>query len=61
MKKIRLDLDALAVDTFEPAARKDAGRGTVRAHAETEWGEHTCDDFGSCFRRCIGSVFGAPC
>lgn len=63
MKKVRLDLEALAVDTFEPAAREDDGRGTVRAHSDTDtaWGEYTCAGFGSCYYKCIGTVFGGTC
>jgi len=32
MKKIRLDMDALAVETFATTKDDGAGRGTVRGH-----------------------------
>lgn len=32
-KKLGLDLDALAVDSFDTGAGEDAPRGTVHAHA----------------------------
>jgi len=62
MKKLKLDLEALAVDTFEPAAREDDSRGTVRAHAaDTRLGEYTCRGFGSCYYKCLGTVIGETC
>lgn len=36
MSKIKLRLDTLAVETFEPAVSGTATRGTVRAHEFTE-------------------------
>jgi len=33
MKKLTLDLDALRVDSFEPAGL-EAGKGTVQGHAD---------------------------
>lgn len=32
MKKLRLDAEALVVESFEPAAGAEGVRGTVRAH-----------------------------
>lgn len=37
MSKIRLDLDRLQVETFEPEARGPVLRGTVKAHERTPW------------------------
>jgi hypothetical protein len=34
MRKIRLDVDALAVESFSPAEAKGTPAGTVRAHQE---------------------------
>ncbi|HEU0051688.1 MAG TPA: hypothetical protein VFQ39_00880 [Longimicrobium sp.] len=36
MKKLTLDLDALAVDTFATGEKDDA-RGTMRGQADTLW------------------------
>jgi len=33
MRKIRLDLDTLAVESFSPAGREPTPAGTVQAHA----------------------------
>ncbi len=58
MKKLRLKLDALAVESFEPAPAEEM-RGTVAAHAPTNPNAHTCDPFVgtcfgfTCFRTCI--------
>lgn len=58
MKKLRLEMDALAVESFEPAAACEE-RGTVAAHNPTNPRAHTCDPlvgtcFGyTCFRTCI--------
>lgn len=59
MKKIRLDLEALAVETFDPAAPAGADEGTVFAQAS---GKETCDILicnsldsgcgGTCFNSC---------
>jgi hypothetical protein len=43
MSKIRLDLDLLQVDTFEPEARGSALRGTVQGHQR------------SYFERCVAT------
>jgi hypothetical protein len=58
MRKLRLELDSLAVESFEPQAAETA-RGTVVAHNPTNPNAHTCDPlvgtcFGyTCFRTCI--------
>jgi hypothetical protein len=52
MKKIRLNLDALAVDTFDTAAAKE-GKGTVLANSATHPYlsncANTCDDCPSVY------------
>ena len=56
MRKLRLDLDALVVDSFDSSPGRRDGRGTVRGHA-TEAGGNTCDycvvnathEFVSCY------------
>ena len=55
MRKIKLDIDALEVDSFEtkPAAVE---RGTVRGHA-TQYG--SCQ--GSCVASCGGPTCESPC
>lgn len=40
MRKLRLDLDELAVESFSTLAQGKASRGTVRGRADTE--EYTC-------------------
>lgn len=56
MKKIRLDVDALRVESFG-TAKEEAPRGTVHAHTggcagwsagPTGCGEWTCLNYGSC-------------
>ena len=58
MRKIRLDLDALAVASFSPAGREHRPAGTVQAHQQggaasdiptLHTGHHGC--YG-----CVGSV-----
>lgn len=54
MKKIRLNVDALCVESFRTANGDGAPRGTVRARESgmlncmTGWGEYTCRYYGSC-------------
>lgn len=43
MKKIRLEIERLRVESFEAAPEKDGGRGTVRAREVTMRDEQTCD------------------
>jgi hypothetical protein len=58
MRKLRLEMDSLAVESFEPQP-VEAARGTVVAHNPTNPNAHTCDPlvgtcFGyTCFRTCI--------
>ena len=35
MRKLRLELDRLTVETFDPDGLEDGGEGTVLAHAAT--------------------------
>jgi hypothetical protein len=44
MKKLRLDADALVVQTFHPVAKAREGTGTVRGHDES-------NQFTFCFTR----------
>lgn len=43
MKKIRLDLDQLAVESFATSLAGRAGMGTVRAHIDSNL-DYTCWD-----------------
>jgi len=61
MNKMKLEIDSLAVESFQTsrpapeaqASRADAAtRGTVRAHGWTEWGDQTCGG-ASCDYACI--------
>ena len=56
MRKIRLDLETLNVETFEPDAVEKAMRGTVNGH----WSQRgTCDGFvGTCQ---YGGICGPRC
>jgi hypothetical protein len=52
MKKIRLDVDALRVESFG-TTKEEGARGTVLAHSgwsacPTGCGEWTCLNYGSC-------------
>jgi hypothetical protein len=53
MKKLKLDLDHLAVESFEPSAEHQAGPGTVEGHATDYDGTcitFTCVNCGSNYR-----------
>lgn len=54
MKKLRLAIEALAVESFTTSGRTEA-RGTVRAHA-TEFGA-SCDLAPSCGPETCGNAF----
>lgn len=61
MKKMRLDVGALSVETFDATPPAGRARGTVRALAFTEWGcptQECTPEAGSCGSSC--DVFG-PC
>ncbi len=34
MRKLKLDVESLTVESFEPAAAPDSARGTVQAHSD---------------------------
>lgn len=62
MKKIRLDLETISVETFDATPREGGARGTVRAQsaftAEGCYSEQCTPEAGSCGSSCY--VFG-PC
>lgn len=55
MRKIKLDIDALEVDSFETRPA-EGSRGTIRGHA-TQYG--SCQ--GSCVQSCGGPTCEPPC
>ena len=68
MRKIRLDVEALEVESFAADVEPDA-RGTVRAAmsgdfpCETQYGNFTCDGWYSCDRwvECNATWVEATC
>jgi hypothetical protein len=42
MRKLRLDPDALTVESFAPQAERDPARGTVEAHENIATGVYSC-------------------
>lgn len=56
MRKVRLEIDELSVESFETAARETEARGTVRGYV-TSW--DTCVD-DSCAESCV-SYCGTGC
>ncbi len=57
MRKVKLDVDALAVQSFRTTAGKDEVRGTVEGNAETL---RLCTNFVSCDgNTCPFSCFGS--
>ncbi len=60
MKKLTLDLDLLAVESFATVAEKAEPRGTVHG-ADSEQPSPRCTDFKTCWT-CIGEdTCGWPC
>jgi hypothetical protein len=54
MRKVRLDLDALAVESFETDGGTTKRKGTVHGHAPTlDLGE-TCNGGNTCWDSCDG-------
>jgi hypothetical protein len=63
MRKMKLDMDALAVESFEMPGDGVGVRGTIRGNADTRfvcsW-QQSCVD--TCAQSCGGSCFtGTPC
>lgn len=42
MKKLKLDLESLAVDSFDTRAEEQGERGTVQAHGIIIYGSYYC-------------------
>jgi len=59
MKKIRLDLDQLSVDSFDTVARKDGDQGTVFGHRPPYSYEMFCSDGQTCLDSCFDCGTGA--
>ena len=57
MRKLKLSLDALQVESFH-ATKNESMRGTVPAHGWTEYADESC--FGTCEAMCtrMGSCAG---
>ena len=55
MRKIRLDLDALAVESFSPAGPEPMPAGTVRAHGAASDIPTLHTGYHGCYG-CLGSV-----
>lgn len=53
MKKLKLDVDSLRVESYEPSRATEAGEGTVQGYASlTRPGQQTCGGI-SCDYVCI--------
>jgi hypothetical protein len=62
MKKLSLDLDRLAVESFDTAAGVKTERGTVQGHLATDW--HCTNLSGCCFtdwESCYGGCSDSGC
>jgi hypothetical protein len=53
MKKIRLNLDALSVESFDTTAAEAKARGTVHGNAESF--QVYCSDGSTCYESACGS------
>lgn len=62
MRKVKLNLDSLAVDSFTPDSTRGEYAGTVHAYANTRGNGNTCNNFScqlgctydqSCYNPCI--------
>lgn len=66
MSKLRLDFDALAVESFETADGEEGSRGTVRANSGSIYDTNinqTCPatgGCGSCYASCVQGACGSP-
>ena len=54
MSKLKLEIDALRVESFETSAGAAAARGTVRGAQGCDTNAHDCDPI-TCGPSCIGS------
>ncbi|HEX5727551.1 MAG TPA: hypothetical protein VFX98_18910 [Longimicrobiaceae bacterium] len=52
MRKLTLDLDALAVDSFVAGTERRADAGTVHAHNHTRGNHQTCGNQLTCGNTC---------
>lgn len=59
MKKIRLDLDMLSVESFDTVARKDGDEGTVFGHRPPDTYWQFCSDGQTCLDSCFDCGTGA--
>lgn len=60
MRKIKLSIDNLAVESFNIAGRGEKGAGTVHAHAPTDIPALCNFSRGTCFQSC-GMTNTSPC
>lgn len=64
MRKAKLSLDTLQVETFEPDAAAVSPRGTVHANAITQFTSYCqCDatHYGTCQGTCVDTCGGPTC
>lgn len=57
MRKLKLDVDNLAVESFTPGAVRVEEHGTVHAHQNTRGNGNTCNNF-SC---AVGCTYQESC
>lgn len=60
MKKLQLDLDTLAVETFEPL-KTVKEEGTVRGYQVSYWNPSQCRSYCTFERCCTADSFDPPC
>jgi len=69
VKKLKLDLEKIAVESFKTDAEEGKERGTVRGHASLHcsWNpddtcdQSTCDYAGTCMASCDGGNSCVSC
>lgn len=59
MRKLRLDLDVLAVESFAPQAEREPARGTVQANENIATGVYSCWNTCRCPSHHATECFGA--
>lgn len=59
MRKLRLNLDQLHVESFSPAARRERASGTVHAHAKATYG--CTEGWDGCQQETIGYTCDVQC